>query len=101
MNRTESTVLEEMSRLMRKCPAASPNPYDMVGWIHACKDFQNINYLVSSILSDFSFYSLYKSKIGKDDFDYEEDVLMAKEKYENKLHELREFIDKRISESWA
>lgn len=100
MNRNESDVLLEVSRLMRKCPAASPNPYDMVGWIHACKDFQNINELVSSILTNFSFYSLHKNKIGKDDFDYEEDVLMSKEKYEEKLQELRSFIDKRSFEFW-
>lgn len=100
MNKAESNVLYEISKLMRKCPAASPNPYDMVGWIHACRDFQNINSLVSCILENFSFYSLHKNKIGKDDFDYEEDVLIAKEKYEDKLPELRVFTEKRSAESW-
>ncbi len=100
MNNTESKVLMEVSCLMRKCPAPSPNPYDMVGYIHACRDYQKIQQLVASIIENFSFYSLHKNKIGRYDFDYEEDVLMAKEKYEEKFQELRDFIEKRSSDSW-
>lgn len=100
MTKNESAVINEVAQLMAKCPAPSPNPYDMIGYIHACRDYQKIQSLSISVLSNFSFYAQHKNKIGRDDFEYEDDVLYAKDVYENKLEELRKFITKRIAESW-
>lgn len=99
MNRSESAVLCEVSQLMNRCPAPSPNPYDIIGYVHACNDYKRIHRLVADILSNYSFYALHKNKIGKDDFD-DTSILMAKDSYEENLKELRDFIEKRSAESW-
>lgn len=100
MNRADSKVLCKVAELMRKCPAMSPNPYEIAGTVNACRDFQTINKLVATIINKYTEYSLFKNRIGDPDFDGEEYVLMAKETYEKKLAELRNFIKRRESEGW-
>jgi hypothetical protein len=100
MNKADANVLYEVAELMRKCPAMSPNPYEIAGTVNACRDFQTINKLVAAIIDKYTEYSLFKNRIGDPDFDGEEYVLMAKETYEKKLAELRNFIKRRESEGW-
>lgn len=100
MNKTDANVLYEVAELMRQCPSISPNPYEIAGTVNACRDFQTINRLAAAIINKYAEYSLFKSKIGNPDFDGEEYVLMAKESYESKLQQLRDFIKKRTGEDW-
>lgn len=100
MNKTDAKVLFEVSELMLKCPSISPNPYEIAGTVMACHDFQKINRLVSVIISSYTEYSLFKHKLNDTNFDGEYYVLNAKEKYEQKLEELREFIKTRESQAW-
>ena len=100
MNKTDANVLYEVAELMRKCQSMSPNPYEIAGTVNACRDFQTINRLVATIIDKYAEYSLFKGKIGNPDFDGEEYVLMAQETYQEKLQELKSFIEKRESEYW-
>ena len=100
MNKSDANVLYEVSELMRKCPSISPNPYEIAGTINACRDFQTINRLSSTIINKYTEYSLFKNKIGDPTFEGEEYILMAKDTYRTKLQELKAFIQKRESEGW-
>ena len=100
MNKADANVLCEVAELMRKCPAMSPNPYEIAGTVNACRDFQTINRLVATVINKYAEYSLFKSKIGDPNFDGEEYVLMAKESYEKNLSELKQFVAKRSKEQW-
>ena len=100
MNKADAKVLFEVSELMLKCPNISPNPYEIEGTIRACHDFQKINRLVSAIIASYTEYSLFKHKLNDTNFDGEYYVLNAKEKYEQKLEELKMFIQMRESQGW-
>lgn len=99
MTRHEGEFIYEVIKLMGKCPQASPNPYDMTGWIHASRDYEKIHGLVYCCLDNFTTYSLWKHKLGSDDVD-EYFITSAKEKYEEYFEELKEFVNKRAEEGW-
>ena len=99
MTKQENIFIHEVIELMTKCPQASPNPYDMTGWIHAARDYEKIHKLVSSCLSNFAFYSTFKNKIGSDEVD-DDWIIMSEEKYQEAFEELKAFVNKRVSEGW-
>lgn len=100
MTKQENEFIHEVVTLMSKCPQASPNPYDMTGWIHAARDYEKIHKLVYSCLSNFAFYSTWKSKLGTGEVE-DDWIIMSKEKYQEKFDELKGFVDKRVKEGWA
>lgn len=100
MNKADAKVLCEVVELLRQCPSISPNPYEIVGTVNACKDFQHINRLAATIIDKYTEYSLFKSKIGDENFDGEDYVITAKATYEEKLKELKEYIKIRQAEQW-
>ena len=100
MTKQEAIILNEITMLMKQCPAPSPNPYDLIGYIHASKDCGTIHGLVICILDAFADYMFWKSKAHSDEVD--EDYLeYRKETYETKLEELRQFIKRRSEEYWS
>lgn len=99
MTKQENNFIYEVLELMIKCPQASPNPYEMVGWIHAAKDYQKIHYLVYCCLNNFVAYSTWKSKLGTDEVD-DDWVLSCKDSYEEFFEELKYFVEKRVEEGW-
>lgn len=99
MTKQENEFIYEVLTLMAKCPQASPNPYDMTGWIHAAKDYEKIHKLVYSCLSHFAFYSTWKNKLGSDEVD-DDWIIMSKEKYQEAFEELKVFVEKRVNEGW-
>ena len=100
MTKQENEFIHEVLTLMRKCPQASPNPYDMTGWIHAARDYEKIHKLACSCLSHFAFYSTWKKKLGSDEVD-DDWILMSEEKYQDAFDELKAFVDKRVDEGWV
>lgn len=100
MKQRNVQVLCEVAELMRKCPNISPNPYEIGGTIRACRDFQKINSLVSTIIESYSVYEANKAKLNDDCFDGAYYVEQCGEIYLEKLQELRDFVAKRESESW-
>ena len=100
MNKADANVLCEVAELMRKCPAMSPNPYEIAGTVNACRDFQTINRLAAAIVDKYTEYALHKSKIGDPTFDGEEYILMAQDSYQEKLKELKQFVKRRQEEQW-
>ena len=100
MTKQENEFVYEVLTLMNRCPQASPNPYDMVGWIHAARDYEKIHGLVYRCLSNFAFYSAWKNKLGSDEVD-DDWIIMGKEKYQEAFEELKAFIDKRVNEGWV
>lgn len=100
MNKADADVLYEVAELMKKCPNISPNPYEIEGTMKACHDFQTINRLVATIVDKYTEYSLHKSKLNDPDFDGEYYIQRAKEIYQEKLLELKNFIRKRTAENW-
>ena len=100
MTKQENIFIYDVLNLMIKCPQASPNPYDMVGWIHAARDYEKIHYLVYSCLNNFITYSTWKSKLGTDEVD-DDWILSCKDSYEESFEELKSFVEKRVKEGWA
>ena len=100
MTKHENEFIQEVVDLMTKCPQASPNPYDMTGWIHAAIDYEKIHRLVYSCLSNFALYSTWKNKLGSGEVD-DEWIIMSEETYQSAFDELNAFIDKRIREGWV
>jgi len=99
MTRQENEFINEVLELMHKCPQASPNPYDMTGWIHAARDYEKIHNLVYLCLDNFTTYSTWKSKLGSEEVDNDW-ILLCKDNYEKYFSELKAFITKRINEGW-
>lgn len=99
MTKQENEFIHEVLGLMIQCPQASPNPYELVGWIHAAKDYQKIHYLVYSCLNNYTTYSTWKSKLGSDEVD-DDWILSCKDQYEESFEELKLFIEKRVKEGW-
>lgn len=99
MTKQENEFIYEVLTLMAKCPQASPNPYDMAGWIHAARDYEKIHKLVYSCLSHFAFYSTWKNKLGSDEVD-DDWIIMSKEKYQEAFDDLKAFVEKRVNEGW-
>lgn len=100
MTKQENEFIHEVIELMAKCPQASPNPYDMTGWIHAARDYEKIHKLVYSCLSNFAFYSTFKNKLGSDEVD-DDWIIMSKGKYQEVFEELKVFVNKRVNEGWV
>ena len=99
MTQKECDFLIEISSLAIKCPAPSPNPYDLTGFVHASRDYEKILTLASTALQYYAFYSSLKTK-NRDEVD-EEYVEYCKETSEKNLKKLREFVNKRIEEGWV
>lgn len=98
MTQKESDFLIELSNLANKCPAPSPNPYDLTGYIHACRDYEKILNLVSSALQFYAFYSSLKNRPREEvDMGY---VEYCKERAETNFDELQEFVQQRVKEGW-
>jgi hypothetical protein len=100
MKQKDVKVLCEVADLMRKCPAISPNPYEIAGTVHACHDFQKINLLTATIIEKYSIYEANRHRLNDDLFDGAEYVEECGDVYKEKLQELRNFIEKRSSEGW-
>ena len=101
MNKADEKVLLEVAELMRKCPAISPNPYEISGTIHACHDFQKVTQLAATIIEKYSVWSANKHLLIKDKyFEGADYVESCEETYKEKLEELRVFIVKRSAEGW-
>lgn len=100
MRAKECEYLTEVAELMRRCPAPSPNPYDLTGYIHACRDYGKIHSLVSTILENYTSCASLKSKMGTGEID-DGYVEYCAEKADKALCELRAFIDKRAREGWT
>jgi hypothetical protein len=101
MTKSEAAVIAEITELMNRCPAPSPNPYDLNGIVRACNDYKKIHRLAIDILNNYSFYARYKNMIGSDQCDDDYPIIMAKENYETKMQELKDYIAKRSSEDWS
>ena len=99
MTQKECDMLIEISSLAIKCPAPSPNPYDLRGFIHASRDYEKILTLASTTIQYYAFYSSLKNKSG-DEVD-EGYVEYCKETADKNFQELREFVNKRVKEGWA
>ena len=99
MTQKECDFLVEISSLAIKCPAPSPNPYDLRGFIHASRDYEKILTLACAAIQYYAFYSSLKTKKG-DEVD-EEYVEYCKEISEKNLKELKNFVNKRVKEGWA
>lgn len=99
MTQKECDFLIEVSNLANKCPAPSPNPYDLTGFIHACRDYEKILTHISNALQFYAYYSSLKNR-PHDEVDSEY-VEYCKEKAETHLIELREFVQQRVKEGWA
>lgn len=99
MTQKECDFLIEVSNLASKCPAPSPNPYDLIGYIHACRDYEKILTCISNALQFYAFYSSMKNRPHNEDD--EEYVESCKEKAETYFAELQEFVQKRVKEGWA
>lgn len=99
MTQKECDFLTELSQLAIKCPAPSPNPYDLTGFIHASRDYEKILTFVSNALQYYAYYSSLKNKSG-DEVDVEY-VEYCKETAEKNFKELKEFINKRVKEGWV
>lgn len=100
MTRKESDMLRELANLISKCPAPSMNVYALAGYVDACKDYQTINGYVVKFLTNYSEYSDCKlfvrsGEISQNEADYH------KERAENALRSLREFVQKRTKEHWS
>lgn len=96
MTNKEQEFIEEVMILFNKVPQASPNPYDMTGWIHAARDYEKVHHLTYSIITNYVAYKTWKDKK-----DVEEEWLdYMKEQYEESFLELKEFITQRVSEGW-
>ena len=100
MKQRNVQVLCEVADLMRKCPNISPNPYEIAGTVHACHDFQKINSLVATIIEKYSVYEANRHKLNDDFFEGADYIEMCGETYQEKLQELREFVEKRSKENW-
>ena len=96
-NKEQDFILEVMD-LMNKVPQASPNPYDMTGWIHAARDYEAVHNLVYQALTNYASWSAWKNK--KDEVD-EGWLEYQQEQYEKAFEELKSFITKRREEKWA
>lgn len=100
MTRKESDMLRELSGLISKCPAPSMNVYALAGYIDACRDYQTINSYVIEFLTNYSEYSdckafVHSGESNQDEADY------YKERAENALRSLREFVQRRTKEHWS
>jgi hypothetical protein len=100
MKQKDVTILCEVVDLMRKCPAISPNPYEISGTIHACRDFQKVNSLASTIIEKYAIWSANRHRLSDPDFDGAEYIEICGAIYQEKLQELRDFIEKRSAENW-
>ena len=100
MKQRNVQVLCEVAELMRKCPNISPNPYEIEGTVRACRDFQKINSLASSIVEKYSIYEANKAKLNDEFFEGSEYIEMCGESYKEKLQELRDYVEKRGAENW-
>lgn len=99
MTQKESDFLIEISNLANKCPAPAPNPYDLTGYIHACKDYEKILTCISNVLQFYAYYSSLKNR-PYDEVDGEF-VEYCKEKAETNFDELQEFVQQRVKEGWS
>ena len=100
MKQRNVQVLCEVADLMRKCKNVSPNPYEIEGTVRACRDFQKINSLAATIIEKYSVYEANKHKLNDDFFEGADYVEMCGEIYQEKLQELRDFVEKRSTENW-
>ena len=100
MKQQNVKVLCEVVELMRRCPNISPNPYEIKGTVRACRDFQFVNSLAATIIEKYSVYEANKHKLNDDFFDGVDYIEMCGEIYEEKLQELRTYIEKRSAENW-
>lgn len=96
MTRSEQEFFEEIMILLNSVPQASPNPYDMTGWIHAARDYEKVHGLVYSVITNYCAWATWK---GKKDVD-EGYIEYCEEKYQEALDELKEFIKMRKAQQW-
>lgn len=85
---------------MRKCPNIIPNPYEIEGAVRACHDFQKINTLAATIIERYSVYEANKAKLNDEFFEGAEYIEMCGEVYQEKLQELRAYVETRSAENW-
>ncbi len=102
MNKGETETLCKIAGLMSACPKASPNPYDMVGYIHASRDFAKIVRLASTALSSYANFRYLSAqtdalKHGEIDREAVEEYMHM---YKESLDELEVFVLKRRAENW-
>jgi hypothetical protein len=100
MKQRNVQVLCEVADLMNKCPSISPNPYEIEGTVRACRDFQKINRLAAIVIEKYTVYEANRHKLNDDFFEGADYVERCGEIYQEKLQELRDYVEKRSAESW-
>lgn len=99
MTRHESDLFREISNLIAKCPPPSINVYALAGYIDACRDFGTIKHLIE-FLTNYCEYTDCKSLVRSGEAD-QEDAEYYKERADEALQLLRDFVKRRSDESWS
>ena len=100
MTRCENDIFREISGLIAKCPPPSINVYALAGYIDACRDYGTINKYLIECLTNYCEDIEYKCLIRTGEAD-KEDADNYRERADEALQLLRNFVHKRSDESWA
>lgn len=100
MTRRESEIFHEISNLVAKCPPPSMNVYALAGYIDACRDYGTINKYLIEFLTNYCEYTDCKSLVHSGEAD-KEDADYYKERADEALQSLRDFVKRRCGESWS
>lgn len=100
MTQKESDMLREIAYLINECPGPNANIYSLAGYIESCKDYQKINDYVFGFLYNYSEYIDFKQMVRDREID-EEDTIYFKNKADESLQGLRNYIKKRKEEHWS
>lgn len=100
MTRRESDLFREISNLIAKCPPPSINVYALAGYIDACRDYGTINKHLIEFLTNYCEYTDCKSLVRSGEID-QEDADYYKERADDALQLLRDFVQRRSDESWS